>query len=169
MQRQLKVLLLLLSPLLLIASACKSKKEVVEVKTTEIKSLADTTLVLSYERTACFGTCPVDKIEIRANGRATYYGKVFVDYLGVYEAQISKSKLDSIFNLAESINFFDSKDAYKPEYPISDLPSTFIMLHKPGKKHKVIDLSSAPQEFKIVYNAINGIIKDTPWVVAESN
>jgi len=158
----------LFSTLIHLFAACKGKKDIVEVQNTKQMTLPDTTLVLSYERTACFGTCPVDKIEIKANGEATYYGKVFVDYLGIYQAQISRSTLDSIFTLADEISFFDSEDAYEPEYPISDLPSKFIMLHKPGKKHTVIDRSFAPQEFKKVYNALHLLIKETPWVVAEA-
>ena len=33
---------------------------------------------ITIERTACFGTCPVYKIEIRGDGNCTYYGIEYV-------------------------------------------------------------------------------------------
>src|SRR5437868_598498 len=39
---------------------------------------------ISFERTPCFGTCPVDKLVLRADGTATYTGTRYVERMGEY-------------------------------------------------------------------------------------
>src|SRR3989304_2779393 len=81
-----------------------------EKKTTTTTAVEDTTLFLKMQRTPCYGKCPNYVVEIFNNGKVSYLGKMFVDYIGQHEATISKSDIDLIKAKINEINFFELKD-----------------------------------------------------------
>ena len=90
-------------------------------------------LLISLEKTPCFGTCPIYKINISENGNGTYKGIRFVDSIGEYNFNIKELILKKILKKASEINFKDiEEDEYFNSY-IKDLPSTIITI----KNHRV--------------------------------
>ena len=107
--------------------------------------------IVSLQRTACFGTCPIYKIEIYTDGSGTYTGTRFVENIGVSKFQLSKSDVNKILEYAIKIGFSKLKDEYSE--PITDLPTTFIQI----KDKKIKDYTGAPKKLKNLENLIDKI------------
>ena len=106
-------------------------------------------LIISLQRTACFGTCPIYKIEIFADGSGIYTGTRFVENIGVTKFNLSETQLNLILTQAEAIGFTNMKEEYSE--PISDLPTTFIQI----KDKKIRDYTGAPKTLKNLENLID--------------
>ena len=112
-------------------------------------------LIISLQRTACFGTCPIYKIEIYSDGSGTYTGTRFVENIGITEFNLSETNLNLILTEAEAIGFANMKDEYSE--PISDLPTTFIQI----KNKKIKDYVGAPKTLKNLEKLIDQIYLQT--------
>ena len=99
-------------------------------------------LIISLQRTACFGTCPIYKIEIYTDGSGTYTGTRFVENIGLTEFNLSEADLNLILSQAEAIGFANMEEEYSE--PISDLPTTFIQI----KDKRIRDYTGAPKKLK---------------------
>ena len=106
-------------------------------------------LIICLQRTACFGTCPIYKIEIYSDGSGTYTGTRFVENIGSSKFQLSKTAVKTILSEAETIGFANMKEEYSE--PISDLPTTFIQI----KDKKIRDYAGAPKTLKNLENLID--------------
>ena len=111
-------------------------------------------LIISLQRTACFGTCPIYKIEIYTDGSGTYTGTRFVENIGVTKFNLSETQLNLILTKAEAIGFTSMKEEYSE--PISDLPTTFIQI----KDKKIRDYTGAPKTLKNLENLIDQLYQD---------
>src|SRR5262249_51931069 len=76
---------------------------------------------ITLERTPCFGTCPVDRVTLRADGSASYTGTRYVDRLGEYKGTIGREEFDRLAAFLVSQKFFTLSDRYA--VPATDLPS----------------------------------------------
>jgi len=99
-------------------------------------------LIICLQRTACFGTCPIYKIEIYTDGSGTYTGTRFVKNIGSSKFQLAKSDVNKILEFANKIGFSRLKDEYSE--PITDLPTTYITI----KDKKIKDYTGAPKELR---------------------
>ena len=106
-------------------------------------------LIISLQRTACFGTCPIYKIDIYTDGSGTYTGTRFVENIGVSKFQLVKSDVNKILEYAKKIGFSKLKDDYSE--PITDLPTTYITI----KDKKIKDYTGAPKTLKNLENLID--------------
>ena len=106
-------------------------------------------LIISLQRTACFGTCPIYKIEIFSDSSGIYTGTRFVENIGVTKFSLSKTQINLILTQAEAIGFANMKEEYSD--PISDLPTTFIQI----KDKKIRDYTGAPKTLKNLENLID--------------
>lgn len=119
---------------------------------TKINSTNSKVKIISLEKTACFGTCPVFHIEIYNNGFATYNGKKFVTIKGLHNLEISKNDISKILKKAKEIDFQNLKNEYTEN--ITDLPTTYIMV----KNKKIKDYFGAPEKLKELEKMIEDII-----------
>ena len=99
-------------------------------------------IIIALERTACYGDCPVYKIEIYKDNSGIYHGKRFVQKIGYYNFQLTKSEVLNILQTADDIEFNKMKNEYIEA--ISDLPTTFICI----KEKKIKDYFGAPKTLK---------------------
>ena len=111
-------------------------------------------LIIALQRTACFGTCPIYKIEILSDGSGIYTGTRFVENIGVKKFSISKKQLNIILTQAETIDFTNMQDEYSA--PISDLPTTFIQI----KDKKIRDYTGAPKNLKNLERMIDQLYEE---------
>jgi hypothetical protein len=65
------------------------------------------------ERTGCFGTCPIYKLEISAGGKVVYEGKNFVKTKGKVEGNITQEQLGQLIAEFEKANYFSLRDRYE--------------------------------------------------------
>ena len=121
---------------------------------TKQKELQSPEKIISLEKTACFGRCPVFKIIIYNNGECLYNGIKFVKKSGEYNLKINEREVDEILSQAKEIGFDNLKNEYSER--ITDLPTTYIMINN----KKIKDYYGAPTELKDLEKLIEKIILD---------
>ena len=57
---------------------------------------ADSTTVVTMDRGACHGTCPVYAVHLAANGRVTFIGARFVAPIGVDSTRVPSGRVESL-------------------------------------------------------------------------
>ena len=70
------------------------------------------TPVITLERTPCFGSCPIYKVEIFADGRIVYEGEDFVKRKGRAQDRISKAAVQQLVREFNRINYMKLEDEY---------------------------------------------------------
>ena len=146
------ILLLLIISLLSLLVSCKPQ----EKKMTTVAVVEDTTVFLKMQRTPCYGKCPSYVVEIFNNGKVSYLGKMFVDYIGQHESIISKADLDLIKTKINEINFFELKDKY--DSPATDLPSTIFEVTLNKQSKKITNRHHGPPELKDLEKLVEEIV-----------
>ena len=119
---------------------------------TKQKELQSPKIIISLEKTACFGRCPAFKIIIYNNGEALYNGLKFVKKVGEHDLKVSKREIDKILSKAKKIGFNNLKNEYTER--ITDLPTTYIMINN----KKIKDYYGAPSKLKDLEKMIEKII-----------
>lgn len=120
-----------------------------------------------FERSPCFGACPVYKVTLRSDGSATYEGIRFVDRIGKFDGHFNDDQLSKLGAIADKLGFWN----LKPEYTIgiTDQPSQDLTLVSGKETKKVHEYGhTAPAELWALYTMVDGIvagIKD--WKKAE--
>ena len=139
----------------LIVSSCKLTSTTYYSKSlnSNLKELpTEKTKIISLEKTACFGTCPIFSINIFNNGDVLYYGKKFVKKLGNLNLELDQKEINQILNKAKEINFNNLKSEYTEN--ISDLPTTYITINKKTIKNYY----GAPKELKDLEKLIESFV-----------
>lgn len=127
---------------------CQSKKMASnDSAVTEITTpLSDSTVIISFEQTACYGTCPVYKITVLKNGYATYHGDRHVAQIGDYFATLTEEQINGIYSKANELHFFDLKERYTTN--MTDLPTSRIQINTGIKEHKVSAYGEYPENLQ---------------------
>jgi hypothetical protein len=99
--------------------------------------------LITLERTACFGPCPIYKLSIWADGRVQYEGNNNVKIKGVEKTHISSEEIAKITEAFNSINFFALRDQYQSvedgcKTVATDSPSVIIGI-KIGDQQKTVN------------------------------
>lgn len=159
--------------LFLFLFSCKSGNE--SQKTAEENPTKDTvvvmvekpvtpkdTLVIAFEKTACFGRCPVYKVKVYQSGFATYEGLNFTEKMGLYSYQFSKPEIESIYQDALEIAYFEL-DAEYDDKRITDLPSTISEINYKGKSHRVKARVEAPERLRNFHKNLAVTFQEKDW------
>lgn len=117
---------------------------------------------ISLERTPCFGSCPVDKVVLRADGTATYTGTRFVERLGEFQGTFSPRDFQRLAGLLTSQRFFNLRNRYAA--PATDLPSRITTAVRNGARKTVTNYGDAgPVSLWTVEVAILGVASEIRW------
>ncbi len=117
---------------LFIVSACKTIKP--DVKHPENNG----TLILSMERTPCFGRCPIYDIKLYENGLLVYNAKKFADTAGCFYRVLSKQEINAVKEKFNNSVFFQLANQYPEDKRTpTDLPSC-ILFYNNGTAQKTI-------------------------------
>ena len=123
-------------------------------------------LVITLERTACFGTCPVYSLTIKGDGTVVYVGEDHVQTKGVKETAISIGDVNQLVLEFEKADYFSLNDSYT-SFGISDMPSANTSISIGGKtkaiKHYLGD-RSAPKQLTELENKIDEIVNSAQWI-----
>lgn len=63
-------------------------------------------------KSPCFGSCPINDIEINKNGEIYYYGAHYNSKNGYFKSKIKVSEFNEIKNGLKKVNFLNLKDNY---------------------------------------------------------
>lgn len=118
-------------------------------------------LVLSLERTPCFGTCKAYRLNVYRSGYGTYEGRAHVEKEGMHSARIGRDTLAAIVREAERSGFFELDARY--DSPVTDLPSTIIRVVANGKDHQVVGRVGTPAKFKAFAEYVEELLLPVAW------
>ena len=92
---------------------CQPMKSLNEVQKNEI--------LLTYQRTACFGFCPVYEVTLLRDGRAYFVGKQFVPFMDTLELRMPEKKMNQIKAILTHPDYLDMT-IDEPNEQITDIP-----------------------------------------------
>ena len=113
-------------------------------------NIANIPILFSFEKTACFGFCPVYKFTLYANGVACYLGKNYVKKEGTLYGLFNENDWNVIKMKVDSIQYFKLASVYPIEtnQSIPDLAKTISYFKLNGKEKKIENSYSAPIELR---------------------
>jgi|GEM_PF-330428 hypothetical protein len=159
---RLPLALLLSLPLLFLAATCQPSL----VKRTEgqVKRI-------EMSKAPCFGSCPVFKLSIYANGIAVYEGERFTEKVGVYAKKLDPVAFQSLIKAFEEANLWQYPSIFRSEIP--DLPTiTIIWTDAEGNTKEIKGKEGRPQEVIELENMLDKIAEsNSGWIqeVGEGN
>lgn len=100
------------------------------------------TKVITLERTACYGTCPIYQLTIFSDGRVEFVGERFVKKIGKATGRISRKQLEHLVLQFTNIYYFNLPAAIEPgskhcPQPVTDHPSAITSLTWQGRSHSI--------------------------------
>ena len=78
-------------------------------------------VVMTLERTGCFGTCPGYSVEIHGDGTVRYTGNSYVVVAGEHRDHISAEQVSALIDAFRAADYFSLEDDY--DYSVTDCPT----------------------------------------------
>jgi hypothetical protein len=124
-------------------------------------------VVISLQRTVCFGFCPAYTVSITGDGQVAYNGERFVNVQGEQHAQIPAADVQRLLERFDAIGFDRLRDEYRAH--VTDLPSTTITLTRNGRTKSVLDYGGAgagmPENVRQLQDEIDRVANTGRWVL----
>ncbi len=115
-------------------------------------------VLITLERTACLGRCPIYKLTIDETGKVLFEGKEFVSHIGKKEFFIGKNKVRELISAFDKAQFFSLRDNY--EGGPTDAPSAITSITIDGRTKTISHYGAspdAPKELTELENKIDAI------------
>lgn len=132
--------LLLVTGTALSFTACNGRTA--ERSATPARDTDPRTIAIALERTACFGRCPIYRVDIDDTGLVLYQGTAFVAHAGADSARVTPERVVELVEAADRLGYFDLADSYRmddptcPEY-FTDAPSIILSVSAHGRTKRV--------------------------------
>lgn len=94
-------------------------------------------LVITLERTRCFGMCPAYRVEIHGDGQVLYTGEAYVAITGEHRGRISQDDLFHLVEAFRSADYLSLKDKYAAL--VTDNPTYSTSIAFDGVSKKIVD------------------------------
>ena len=124
------------------------------------------TIVIALRQTACFGTCPDYRVELRGNGEVTYRGNRFVLVKGVHKWRVDPATIKPLLELFRRANYFDLAGYYESE--VTDLPTYITRLSVNGLDKFVLnydgETAGMPPIVTEIQDAIDTVARTASWI-----
>ena len=123
-------------------------------------------VVITLERTACFGFCPVYTLTIYGDGTVIYDGEEFVTVKDRVEATITKEKIKQLVLEFEAIDYYSLDDNYI-ERTITDAQTVVTSITIDGKTKAIEHYHgdfNAPENLTALENKIDEIVNSNQWI-----
>lgn len=142
-------------------TACHSQKNSTDQSSAPEQSWQQDTVVISFERTACFGKCPTFKADFYGDGKVLYHGMDNVENKGHFQGKVDTDQLEILYKKAEAIAFFQMNDKYDGN--ITDVPSQIYFIEMYGKKKKIFARYKTPLALNDLGAMIDGVVNGIKW------
>jgi hypothetical protein len=123
-------------------------------------------VVITLERTECFGTCPVYRLTVYGYGAVIYEGIRFSQVQGTMKTTISEEKIKHLVSEFQKLDYFSLRESYE-ERNVTDMPFAITSLTINGNKKTVRhyhgDLST-PKELTELEDKIDEIVNTNQWI-----
>ena len=130
---------------------------------------APRTNVITLERTACFGACPIYNLTIFSDGTVQYVGTRFVKKLGSATGRISRRKLRGLIREFDRIDYFNLDDDYTPgsracPHAPTDMPSAITSFTRKGNTKTIRHYHGCHEEsLTALENKIDQVVNTKRW------
>ncbi|MFT4521480.1 MAG: hypothetical protein ACI8ZN_000413 [Bacteroidia bacterium] len=116
---------------------------------------------ITFQRTACYGTCPIYKMLVTSDGVVKFTGDRFTDMVGEWHKQLSKKETKELFNSMASVNWED----YLKDYPsyVSDLPSTVLGFNYKKIEKEIVITGEHPKKLDEFTKQLQAIVDAEGW------
>ena len=128
-------------------------------------------LIITLERTVCFGFCPVYKLTITADGVVVFEGRRFVKQEGAtIRSAISKERLKQLMAEFDRVRFFSLETNYSNDLRrcMTDSPSAFTSIRINGKSKTIKHYRGCKEpkfkEITELENKIDEIVNTAQWL-----
>lgn len=146
----------------LIISSCSTEKHITSTPPLE--------LIVTLQKTPCFGDCPVYNFQALNDGRATLeVGRMSQTRFGLelkegkYEGTVNSTDLDEIVDFANSINYSSLQEEYDDK-KVMDLPVSISSI----EGHRVFNRFEGPN-LEPLYQLIEAKIFKVNWQPISEN
>ncbi|HEY2747996.1 MAG TPA: DUF6438 domain-containing protein [Polyangia bacterium] len=123
-------------------------------------------VMLSLERTACYGRCPIYTVTVLRDGTVQWEGKRFVKVTGKATAKLPAATLTALADAFRGAGFFALADKYD-SYDVTDHPSA-ITSYADGYQKKTIHHyhgdRSAPEKLSQLEARIDELVGTARWI-----
>jgi hypothetical protein len=127
--------------------------------------------VITLERTACFGGCPVYRIAVSREGLVTYEGSANVRRVGTATAQISEDRLHALLNELEQAGYFTFAARYAVSEPTcrrytTDSPTTISSATFKGRTKRIehdYGCGGVPGALTVMEKRIDEVLGSGRW------
>jgi len=125
------------------------------------QNLPADTVVISLEKTPCFGSCESFKLEIFSSGLVRFNGLGNHRLIGLHEAHMEKVTLEGLIQEFRNADFFNFKSQYTGN--MKDLPTTYLFFSDNGREMMVQDYYKAPPKLKELEELVQRQIENLKW------
>ncbi len=117
---------------------------------------------LSLQRSGCFGSCPVYRVQFFRGGKATYKGVSYTQRKGTYEGEVGYYGYGLLCSLVERLNLMGMSDDYQAGWT-DDETITIEIETKDGIKTIADYGRQAPPEFQAFRALFDELSERTMW------
>lgn len=152
-----RILFLIFSSLSLFA--CKQNKSIEQSTSTKPSDF------IQLSRGACYGNCPVYNVQIFADGRVLYIGKLNVLNIGKYSSRLAPNQTKLLFEDLKQFNW----SSYPDSYPIDnvDFPQFKIEFQNQELNKSIRANSMAASELIDLAKQIDFIVSQLEFIPIE--
>ena len=127
--------------------------------------------VITLERTACFGGCPVYRLAVTSDGVVSYEGKAEVRQLGKASSRISPEKVQDLLSELERAGYFSFASRYAAAEPVcgryaADSPSAITSINSEGRTKRVehdYGCGAVPGALAVLERRIDEVLGSAKW------
>lgn len=119
-------------------------------------------VVITLERTPCFGFCPSYFVTVHGNGTVVYEGGDFVEVKGAQRSEIPQEGVQELVDEFYEIGFFSLRDRYEAQ--VTDLPSQTTSITVDGTTKTVYRYGFEPERLAMLEDKIDEIAGTEKWV-----
>jgi hypothetical protein len=136
-------------------------------------------VVITLQRTVCFGRCPAYEVKLYGDGRVLYWGTQFVKEKGKREGHVDKDAVRQLVAAFEQAGYFSLREKYTADdcrsegsddvacSAATDMPSATTSLTLRGKTHRVnhyYGCSCAPKVLEQLESLIDRTAQTDQWI-----
>jgi uncharacterized protein DUF6438 len=135
----------------------------------EVSAVA--TPVVTLERTACFGSCPVYRISASSSGTVVYKGSAHVRHLGEATGRVPAERVSALLSELERAGYFSFADRYAAAEPTcgryaTDLPTAITTVRLGGRTKRIehdYGCGAAPRALRVLERRIDEVLNSGYW------
>jgi hypothetical protein len=127
--------------------------------------------VITLERTACFGSCPVYAISVSSSGEVQYEGRAHVRKVGAATARVPRERVDSLLSELDRGGYFTFAERYTSPEPtcgryVTDSPSVITSVTLQGRTKRIAHdygCGGAPGALVVLEHRIDEALNSDQW------